>query len=279
MPMTRTPILITGCQRSGTTLMNLILDSHPDVRGIDEMVFFFPALQRYLNEPLPQAKSFVSFKLPMYAHMLAFIRMLPDCKVLWCIRDPMDVVASMEKLRSKTGNVIPWSAHANGGWGEIVNSYWALEDKQKQELREVMTTFSNVTGKLDQLTKAQGTELQIDSRDSVFLGALCWRIKNELLSLYEALDIDFYLVRYEQLVMDPQEGIASILDYLKLPWSDAVLSHHQHHSGMSIGDTSNSRAIDRASLGRGKKDLSPEEQIIVKAVCGKIAERLGYAFD
>ena len=33
-------IMITGCQRSGTNLMNLILDSHPQVQGVDELNLF-----------------------------------------------------------------------------------------------------------------------------------------------------------------------------------------------------------------------------------------------
>jgi len=95
--------------------MNLILNSHPAIRGIDESKFSFPAIYRYLNEPMAPAKLFVAFKLPMYAHMLSFIDTLPGCKVIWCIRDPLDVVASMEKLRATTGSGIPWAAHPEGG--------------------------------------------------------------------------------------------------------------------------------------------------------------------
>ena len=72
---TRVPILITGCQRSGTTLMNLILDSHPKIWGIDEDRFDFPSIYGYLSAPIPAP--FVSFKLPRYAHIMPFIEMLP----------------------------------------------------------------------------------------------------------------------------------------------------------------------------------------------------------
>jgi hypothetical protein len=33
-------IFITGCQRSGTNLLNLILDSHPQIKGVDELNLF-----------------------------------------------------------------------------------------------------------------------------------------------------------------------------------------------------------------------------------------------
>ena len=38
--MKNKPILVLGCQRSGTTLLNLILDSHPQIHGFDETVLF-----------------------------------------------------------------------------------------------------------------------------------------------------------------------------------------------------------------------------------------------
>ena len=47
--MNNRPIIITGSQRSGTTLLNLILDSHPQIHGVDEMQFRNNTLQQYLD--------------------------------------------------------------------------------------------------------------------------------------------------------------------------------------------------------------------------------------
>ena len=47
--MTNQIILVTGCQRSGTTMLNFVLDSHPDVHGIDEMQFDVNRMRDYLN--------------------------------------------------------------------------------------------------------------------------------------------------------------------------------------------------------------------------------------
>ncbi len=78
-------ILITGCQRSGTTLLHLILDSHPEVHGIDEMQFNMQRMVEYINSP--GLAPCVSFKLPVASHALRFIESLPDRKILWCVRD------------------------------------------------------------------------------------------------------------------------------------------------------------------------------------------------
>jgi len=270
---TRTPILITGCQRCGTTLMNLILDSHPAIWGIDEEKFAFPSIYSYLAAPMPQAPPFVSFKLPQYAHILPFIEMLPGCRVLWCVRDPVDVVWSMVKLGSES---IPWAAHPSGGWAEVSNAYWMLDDERKREISGYMAEFARLTEKFVKLANTPGSGMKIERRDSVFIGALCWRIKNELPSLYKNRKIDFHVIRYADLVRQPQEHIADALDYIGVDWDDNVLMHHRLHKGTSIGNTSNTRAIDQNSLGAGRKNLSEEEQGLIKVICGKTASNWNF---
>lgn len=278
--MARKAILITGCQRSGTTLMNLILDSHPSIASIDEDRFLLPFIHTYLGAPLAKPVSFIAFKLPRYAHLVPMMDLLPNRKILWCIRNPLDVVCSMVNLRLGDNNqVAPWPAHSNGGWGEILNSYYALDDEQRRAFESDMVTFNKLTQKFSTLPKSPDNEIDIERNDSVFLAALCWKIKNFLPLLYKARNIDFHVSKYEDLVATPRETIAEILDYIGADWSDEVLMHHTLHEGKSIGNTSNTRAIDQNSVGLGKKNLSREEQDIVKRVCGEIATKWGYTLS
>lgn len=274
----RTPILITGCQRSGTTLLRLILNSHPGIGSIDEDVFHFPSVYGYLS--VPQGPPRVAFKLPCYAHLLPFIKMLPDCRVVWCIREPLDAVWSMLKLELTTSNATaPWAAHPDGGWLEVHNSYWVLEDAQKRGLRDHMKRFGILTGKVARQAASPGRPADFDRLDQVFIGALCWRIKNELPALYRAAGIDFHVLRYGELVTDPASRIAELLDYVGAPWSDEVLMHHRLHQGTSIGETSNTRPIDTGSLGQGRLHLKAEEQELIRSVCGPTARQWGYALE
>jgi Sulfotransferase domain len=278
--ITRTPILITGCQRSGTTLMNLILNSHPRIHSIDEDKFMFPSIYNYLSAPQSQAPPFVSFKLPGYAHMLPFIKMLPGCRVLWCVRNPLDTVWSMIKLHLPMGsNSIPWAVHPHGGWLEIMNSYWVLSDKQRGDLSGDMAEFAKLTEKLVKVWGTPDNMTAIERRTRVFMGALCWRIKNELPALYKAKKIDFHVIRYDDLVSNPKDRIMEILDYIGVEWSDAVLKHHRLHDGMSIGNTLNTRAIDQSSMGQGENNLSLEGQALIKTICDKTARRWNYRFN
>ena len=272
--ISRIPIFITGCQRSGTTLLNLILNSHPKIWSIDEDIFLFQSIYRYLS--VPQMPPFVAFKLPEYAHILPFIKMLPDIRVVWCIRDPIDTVWSMVKLQlTVKGVTAPWAVHpSGGGWSQIMNSYWVLSDESKNDLAAPMKEYFRISEKFSSLSLKDLEN--IDRRDSVFMGALCWRIKNELPTMYKAEKIDFHTAKYEDLVANPKERIAEILHYIGVDWSDEVLKHHQLHRGGSIGDTSNTRSIDKKSVAQGKKNFSQEELSTIESICGKTAREWGY---
>ena len=277
----RKPIMVTGCQRSGTTLVRLILDSHPKISSIDEDQFRFPELYSYLYANYSPSIPFIAFKLPIYAHLISFIETLPERRLLWCIRNPLDVVWSMIKLQMPMGGIlVPWAAHPGGGWAEISNTYWALGDEQKKNLKSHMADFWGLTEKFANIAKSPEKLAKnlanIDRRHCVFIAALCWRIKNELLQVYVKHGIDFHLIRYIDLVTHPRERIAEMLDYIGIDWNEEVMQHHSLHKGVSIGNTSNSRAIDQDSLGKGAKNLTHEEQESIKAICRPIAQQWDY---
>lgn len=278
--MNRTTVFVTGCQRSGTTLLNLILDSHPAIRGIDEDRFDFPSIYRLLLEPFPGSPSHIALKLPMYAHMLPVIEMFRERRIVWCIRDPFDAVWSMVKLRMPfVGADISWAIHPLGGWREITNTYWAVDERLRGYLNPHMDEFVRTTQKLHELMQSPEGQRKIDRRDCVFMGALCWRIKNELPSLYQGRNVSYHVVRYEDLVTNPGACLADLLAHLGVDWNDGVLEHHSLHEGTSIGETSNVRAIDQNSLGRGKMNLSSDEQALIRQVCHPAASRWDYTLD
>jgi hypothetical protein len=259
--------------------MNLVLNSHPKIWSLDEDVFFLPSLYVYLFNP--KMPPYVAFKLPEYAHMVPFIKMLPDPRVIWCIRDPLDAVWSMLALQLDVGGITaPWAAHTAGGWGEIMNSIWVLSDEQKSQLAGPMKEFQRLTNKFVGLSQSNKdlTGL-IERKECAFMAALCWRIKNELPALYKAQGVDFHVARYEEIVTSPKERIAEILAYIGVDWDDKVLMHHRLHEGVSIGNTSNRRAIDKSSVGKGKKNLTQEEQDLIKSICHTTAKMWNYAFD
>jgi len=261
------PILITGCQRSGTTLLHLILDSHPDITGVDEIGFRKVPLSDYLNRP--EFHPYVSFKLPVVSFQAEVIRTIPGIKVLWCIRDPRDVVLSMMnlQLRISAGVLLPWVVHPAGAGREIENSAGTLKKMMSAELASCYATFRNIAAKSPESWQ---------TGDKVYVGALCWRMKQELLDVYRQLGIPYHILHYEKLIRNPEHTIRDILDFVGLPWHENVLKHHQLHSGTSVGGTVNDRPIDETNTGKWAASFDAHALSVISGLCSDTAALYGY---
>lgn len=246
--------------------MNLILDSHPDFHCVDEDQFIIWLINAYVN--MHFGKPCVSFKLPRLASMLPVIKSLPDRRILWCVRDPLDVVHSMVKLQlAYQDGKVSWAAHPGGGQMDILNGYWALDASNQERLKPHMARFSMISKK---------DPPDRNREECIFSSALCWTIKNEITARYDQEQISYHIVRYEELVTEPREQIAAILEYIGVPWNDDVLRHHELHEGRSIGNTSNTRKIDSSSVAQGAGQFSGEEIDLIKSVCDETAHKWHY---
>lgn len=259
-------IVITGCQRSGTTLLNLILDSHPDVTSIDEDRFRPDALSVYLNDPDFGPR--VCFKLPAQAHAIEAFRTLPGIRILWPVRDPRDVVASMLRLEIVAGGIqAPMAAHPiAGARGQVPACLQVLGAVPADIADEVAAFMAQAGIGPDELTLQQRTRA----------GALHWRIKQDLLALYARAGISVHVFRYEDLVARPRQELERIVAFLGLSWHDNLLAHHRLHDGVSIGKTDNTRAIDTSSVGRYEGIFGHEEIALISRIAGPYAGRYGY---
>ena len=265
--MLNRPIFITGCQRSGTTLLSLILDSHPQIRGIDEMEFTGSRFSEYLDDPGYHPN--VMLKLPNYSHHVKSFRELPTSRVIWCIRDPRDTVLSMISLKlSFDGQLsVPWTSHPLGADREIQHCSAFLSNGYKDNLDACLETYQKIRRK---------PPTARNRKESIYTGALCWKLKNTLLEAYEKEGISHYVIRYEDLVCNPKKAVGMILEYLDLPWHDDVLRHHELHNSRSVGGTVDSRRIDAASIGKWKNNLSKKELSIIQSLCSDVAQKFGY---
>jgi len=207
------PVFIVGMPRSGTSLMEQIIASHPGVHGAGELDLMkrvvvgtaemlrksgtYPqcldglsidmanGLAQIYLEPLaamnPTANVFVD-KMPLNFIYLPLInRLLPEAKIIHCRRNPLDTCLSC-----------------------------------------YMTNF------------AAANQFSYDLGD---LGHF-YRLYERLMNHYKAvLDLPILDVEYEQVVGDPPAQIKRVLDFLGLAWDDRCLNFHQ-----------NARAVTSASV-------------------------------
>lgn len=223
------PVLIVGMPRSGTTLIEQILDSHPAVRGggerrdLREIVSAISALSggvgfpegvpdvtpdhlralgegyaRRLHSLAPEAAR-VTDKAPGNFVFLGLVRLcLPQARIIHCMRDPRDTCVSLFGRNSS-------DALFSFGLRELGRYYRAYE-RLMEHWREVLP---------------EGWILE---------------------------------VRYEELVEDFEGGVQRIVEYCGLPWDPACLSFHRNRrvvrtqSFMQVR-----RPLYRSSVGRWRR--------------------------
>ena len=232
-----TPVFIIGMPRSGTSLTEQILASHPQVYGAGELrhldrsiktllrshqapatfpqgvknleVGDFQELGRQylerLREYAPDA-TYITDKLPhnfLYIGLIKII--LPNARIIHCARDPMDNALSILKNFFTSGHFY--------------------------------------------------------SYDRVELGRY-YRLYLELMDYWRALLPGFiYDLNYESLVSDQENQIRRLLEYCNLPWDDACLDFHKTRRKVKTASNAQvRRPIYRDSVAlwkRYEKQLEP----------------------
>ena len=200
-----TPVFLIGFPRSGTTLLEQILDSHPALQSMDErgavshMVNRFLALagdgkdalaalppeiivqlrQTYFDEVgrhidlRPGAR--LIDKLPLNIVAIPVIwRVFPKAKFILAIRHPCDVCLSC--------------LMQNFAVNEGMASFFSLDD--------TVRTYAAVMG--------------------------AWQKYADLLPL------DYHRIRYEDLIADVEGETRKLLAFLGVNWDDSVLNHTEH---------------------------------------------------
>ncbi len=262
-----TPIFIGGAGRSGTTLVRVILDSHPHIACGPELKLtpiVGEVLQKVENElpsitenyhlpadAVPQGlrQLLQSLLMPYLAqsgkrriaektpHNVAYFPQLhqifPDSPLIHVIRDGRDVVASLLQMDWRdiaTGKPMPITNDAR-----MAASYWV-----------------NIVSR---------------ARNAVVINP--------------TLAQRYFEIRYEDLVTDPEPILRELFSFLGEPWDAGVL-HFYEQSRDLAGESSSeqvSQPLYTHAIGRWQRDLSPEQQAVVKEIAGDLLIELGYAAD
>jgi tetratricopeptide (TPR) repeat protein len=216
----RQPIFIVGMMRSGTTLMEQILSSHPEVTAAGEQ-HFWTSLAPSLIHPASQelntdrVRSFqlgyldllgrysssgrVTDKMPENARFIGLIKILfPNAKIIHMDRDMVDVGLS---IYATPYEVSPDFAHVQAHIAEACRNHLRLMSFWRSSL---------------------------PSRS-------------------------FLDVRYSELIDHPGELIRTVLEYCDLPWSEDCLRHTENERSISTPSVWQARQpIYSSSRGRWK---------------------------
>jgi len=266
---------ISGCQRSGTTLLRLILESHEKIQCFDEVIGYEILVSQSKGQPVQypvkKGAKYIGFKIPRFTEQLineSFVD--PDYgelpsfyknqKVIYIFRNVLDVVSSMMKL--KISKDISWL------------------EKYGIKILESMVKSEN----LDSKYAKKYSDLRLKDWPAHLVGALYWEIKNQ--GFFDLLENGkhVYPLSYEKLVSASEVELVKLCEFLKIEWSDALLNHYNYshgeldEMGKAIGNTDPTRAIDNRSVGTYKLILSEQQVCQIKEFTEDMSNQINSLF-
>lgn len=245
-------VFILGCQRSGTTLLRLILDSHRNIYCYGEINGY-----KYFENNLKAKhnKQIEGFQLPIWTELFVEYECIKNYKskkdkILFIFRDPKEVISSMKCLFINDKNYIEYEVSKN------INIW--LNDNSRSFKKDFSSEVK------DDLSKA-----------------ICyWKYKNTAFLRMKKLNWDIKLINYQHLVEKPKEQIENILKFLNIKWDEKVLQHHKikhtevFNNNLTLGNNKANRPIDQKSLIKWQKILSPEDVVRINEKTNELMNEL-----
>jgi len=249
------PIFVVGCQRSGTTMLRLMLDSHsriscgPETRfladlerivgadwkrlaqygftqeeWLERIATFFDGIQS--DYAASRGKARWADKSPRYALSLDFVtRLFPDAQVVHVIRDGRDVAVSHRKRFG----------------------YWSSVKSSVKWPRYIAAA------------RLAGAGLPADR---------------------------YHELRYEDLVTDGEKTLRTLFEFLEEPWEPAVLDfdkkphdvpdrYHKQLAARRAG-AGTSEPVYRSQVGSHRRQLDPLLRVLLWVTARSTLKELGY---
>ncbi|MEV6636753.1 sulfotransferase [Actinoplanes sp. NPDC051470] len=251
------PIFLVGCQRSGTTMLRLVLDSHsriscgpetrflPDLRRIVDEKRDWPRLARFGFDRADWLRRIAGFfggvhadyaakrgkvrwadKTPLYALSIDFVtEVFPDAQIVHVIRDARDVVVSHRKRFG----------------------YWSAVKCVVKWPRYIRTA------------RAFGAQLPPGQ---------------------------YHELRYEEAVAQPDKTLRSLFEFLGEEWEEGVLEYADRTHDVADKYTveadkrraaaGTDAAIYASRVGSYRRELDPFLRLLVLVFSGPMLKELGY---
>lgn len=246
------PVFIVGSMRSGSTLLRLILDSHPHIAVGPESGFM---------SGLAGVK-----EVPDWQHGAGWFQRLG-----WS-EDEID-----ERLRVFYDGIFRRHAQQQGKrrWGEKTPFHTSHIDEMARVFPDAV--FVGIVRHPGAVAVSLRKKFHYTFADAVDY----WVSTNyEMAQSGSALSRRFFLVRYEDLVGDGEAVLRELMVAIGEPWHPHLLEHHQVQRAQGApriveGATSTRDAIDPTRADRWTDAVTPTDHVALRRT-GGLAEVFGY---
>lgn len=287
----RSPILVRGMSRSGTTLVTTILDSHPDVAMAYEFVAQDIPQPDHLVAALQHAVNRAG------SDPAACARLLNDASepaVARLVKRAARAGAAPESLLDAARGLLP-QEQASLPYSVALAMALTEEKRRRQGARvhgfklpgsDMTTWMARLPDAAFVCVVRDPADVYASQRERGMAGPLAefarnWRgYTNRFLAAARRAPERVTLVRYEQLVTSPEHTVRRMLDFLGLPFAEEALRFTESKATVHAPGQRhvNAEALRRGffddSVGRGRRDLTRADARALRLRCRRPLRRL-----
>lgn len=275
------PVFIVGAARSGTTLLQQILDHHPS--------FAFPWESHFIPEFYHHLSGFGDLGKP--ENRLKLIRAIARyVHIVWLEQAEGQWIPGLAEEAPRLAEISPPTF---AGVVDTVFSFGAAQRNRKRWGDKTPGYVDSLPLILEIFPKAKFLHIIRDGRDvgssilplsfgpnTIFVGAKKWKkCVQHGLSFAERHPDKVYTFRYEDLLDDTEKHIREICAFLGEEFYPPMLDYHKDSSARVPTQEIHARVaapVNKQRSGRWKKDLTGDQVRIFEAVAGDLLAKLGY---
>jgi hypothetical protein len=276
------PFFIVGSERSGTTLLMVMLGNHPRL-AVPEVTWYYPRFRAYLHTygDLTRPGNFRT----LVSEMIFGLKtpLLGLCLNPATVVDELVAKTKAPTFAEAFRVILETYADAvhKPRWGEKTphNLYYVreiLQDFPGAKIINLVRDGRDVA--VEQLRSAFGPR-------NVYAAAKIWKkVQQTADTVRHELPPSTWLdVRYEELVSNPVEVLTEVTAFLGESFDPATLEYHRDGIAKRRGQTRDHRPLGRPVTGEFigiyRRYLSEFDQAVFAAVAGDELKRAGYAVE
>lgn len=277
----RSPLFIVGHQRSGTTMLRLMIDSHPDIAIPFETDFILPYYFKY--------KSFGSLDDDVNVRkLLSEIMGNPFIKRGELSSMKVDDLLNNLDDRSYAGVVDciyrTWASSRN-------KRRWGDKNPNAPQVHLLNDIFPDamflhiIRDGRDVAVSKMNLRTSWRARSVIACAhSWCWNI-SFVRSISPILGKRYKEIRYENLIESPELTLKEVCSWLDEPYSDAMLNYHLTSERRMPSDTIKTEhrnsvlPIDRSKIGMWRKKMSKGDRAVFQTIAKPLLASLGYELE
>lgn len=260
------PVVIGGCARSGTTLMRVMIDTHPNIYCAPEtgLLYFRTLTRRRIRK--------LSWKLDIPEEKLKAMARRTDSyfQFVEALFDHLKKRAGKPRWGDKSPqNVL----HLDRIFSHFLEARFI---HMIRDGRDVACSLRN----FPRYRMVDGRRVELGTMNSLDQCVRRW-VRDVEAGMRHRGDPRYMEVRYEDLVESAEETLISVLEFLGEPWDERVTKYYEvgtpdRSDEKMLQNPGATKPIYRTAYGRWRKEFTEEDKRVFKSIAGDLLITLGY---